>query len=102
MRRSWTIIGWVGRWTFIALVLVLALIGFLHLTRGTAVRHVQGVGVDGVPVAIVEPQFPLAVTMLTGARLGSWPHHPRSGARPPRRMSASRAERGANLLTRLL
>ena len=70
-RRSWTIIGWVGRWTLIALVLVLALIGFLHLTRGTAVRHVQGVGVDGVPVAVDESQFPLVVTMLTGARLGS-------------------------------
>ncbi len=39
------------------------------MTRGTAVRHVRGVASDGVPVAIHEPEFPLAVTMLTGAWL---------------------------------
>jgi cardiolipin synthase len=49
--------------------LCLALIGFLHLTRGTAVRHVQGVGADGIPLGVSEPQFPLLVTMMTGASL---------------------------------
>ena len=59
----------VGRWTLVVLVLTLALIGFLHLTRGTAVRHVRGVGADGVPIGVSEPQFPLIATMLTGASL---------------------------------
>jgi cardiolipin synthase len=56
----------------IALQLILfglALIGFLHLTRGTAVRRVRGVGADGAPVAVSEPQFPLSVTLVTGAWL---------------------------------
>ena len=56
-----------GRWTLITAVLCFALIGFLHVTRGTAVRHVQGVGADGVPIGVSEPQFPLSVTLLTGA-----------------------------------
>lgn len=56
--------------TLIVITIALALIGFLHLTRGTAVRHVQGVGADGVPLAVGEPQFPFSVTMLTGAWLG--------------------------------
>jgi hypothetical protein len=38
----------VGRWTFVVIVLGLALIGLLHLARGTAVRHVRGVTADGV------------------------------------------------------
>ena len=56
-----------GRWSLITAVLCFALIGFLHVTRGTAVRHVQGVGADGVPIGVSEPQFPLSVTLLTGA-----------------------------------
>ena len=40
-------LGRVGRWTLLVTVLCLALIGFLHLTRGTAVRHVRGVAADG-------------------------------------------------------
>ena len=56
-----------GRWTLTTAVLCFALIGFLHVTRGTAVRHVQGVGADGVPIGVSEPQFPLSVTLLTGA-----------------------------------
>jgi cardiolipin synthase len=59
----------VGVLTLIAVVVVLALIGFLYLTRGTAVRHVIGVGADGSPVSVSEPQFPPSVTMLTGAAL---------------------------------
>jgi hypothetical protein len=46
--------------------LCLALVGFLHLTRGTAARHVRGVAADGVPIAVTEPEFPLVVTMMTG------------------------------------
>ena len=51
------------------LVLCLALIGFLHLTRGTVVRHVRGVAVDGVSISVSEPEFPLMATMATGAWL---------------------------------
>jgi len=58
-----------ARWALIVIVAMLALIGFLHITRGTAVRHVRGVGAEGIPIAVSEPQFPLNVTMLTGASL---------------------------------
>src|SRR5688572_17046648 len=54
----------------IALVLILAALGFLHLTRGTVVRHVQGMGEDSVPVGVAEPDFPSTVTMLTSAQMG--------------------------------
>ena len=54
-------------WTIIAATLLFALIGFLHVTRGTAVRHVRGVGTDAGAIAVGEPQFPLSVTLLTGA-----------------------------------
>lgn len=54
-----------GRWLLVIVVLLLAWIGLLHLTRGTAVRHVRGVGADGAPVAVSEPYFPLSLTMLT-------------------------------------
>jgi cardiolipin synthase len=50
-------------------VLLLAWIGFLHLTRGTAVRHVRGVGADGAPVGVSEPHFPLSIALLTGTPL---------------------------------
>ena len=46
-----------------------ALIGIQHLSRGTSVRHVHGVGADGIPVAPGEPQFPLSIAMLTGTVL---------------------------------
>ena len=59
----------VGRWTLAVLVLCLALIGFLHLTRGTAVHHVRGVAADGVSIGVSEPEFPLMATMATGAWL---------------------------------
>src|SRR5919107_5876551 len=64
-------VGRVGRWASATLILCLALIGLLHLTRGTAVRHVRGVGADGVPISVSEPQFPLVVTMMTGAWMAS-------------------------------
>jgi cardiolipin synthase len=50
-------------------VLVLAFVGFLHLTRGTAVRHVRGVAADRVPISVSEPEFPVMATMATGAWL---------------------------------
>lgn len=59
----------VVRWTLVVIVLGLALIGLLHLTRGTAVRHVRGVTADGVPISVSEPEFPLMATMATGAWL---------------------------------
>ena len=63
------IFGRVGRWTLVVVILCLALIGFLHLTRGTAVRHVRGVAAEGVPINVSEPEFPLMATMATGAWL---------------------------------
>ena len=59
----------VGRGALRAVVLALALIGFLHLTRGTAVRHVRGVAADGAAIGVAEPEFPLMATMATGAWL---------------------------------
>jgi cardiolipin synthase A/B len=61
--------GRIGRWTLAIVLLLFAFIGFLTVTRGTAVRHVRGVGADGSPVAPIEPQFPVSVAMLTGATL---------------------------------
>ena len=59
------------RWAGVIAVLLLAWIGFLHLTRGTAVRHVRGVGADGSPVGVSEPQFPLSIAMITGTPLST-------------------------------
>jgi cardiolipin synthase A/B len=67
-----TVMGYVAlvvRYALVAVVLLVALIGFLYITRGTAVRHVRGVGADGTPVAPGEPQFPLSVAALTGTVL---------------------------------
>lgn len=61
----------IGRWSLRIVIAVLALIGFLQLTRGTAVRHVRGVAADGVPIGVSEPEFPLVATMMTGASLAS-------------------------------
>jgi cardiolipin synthase len=61
----------VGRWTLAVIVGLLAWIGLLQLARGGAVRHVRGVRVDGAPVAVSEPQFPLSVAMLTGTVLAT-------------------------------
>jgi cardiolipin synthase A/B len=59
----------IGRWALVAVILSLAWIGFLHLTRGTAVRHVRGVAVDGAPISVGDPEFPVMATMATGAWL---------------------------------
>jgi cardiolipin synthase len=59
----------IGRRTLAAIVLGLALIGFLHVTRGTAVRHVAGVASDAIPIAVNAPEFPVMATMATGAWL---------------------------------
>ncbi|HEX6630428.1 MAG TPA: phospholipase D-like domain-containing protein [Gemmatimonadaceae bacterium] len=61
--------GMAARWALLAVLLLLAAIGFFYVTRGTAVRHVRGVGADGAPVAPEEPQFPLSVAVLTGTVL---------------------------------
>ena len=60
-----------GRWTLFVLVLTFALIGFLHVTRGTAVRHVRGVAADGAAISVSEPEFPLMATIATGAWLSA-------------------------------
>ena len=51
-----------ARWTRIAFVAALALSGFLHLTPGTAVRHVRGLGAGELLIAVSEPQFSLNAT----------------------------------------
>src|SRR3954466_3663372 len=53
----------------IGVVLIVAIIGILFLTRGTAVRKVRGVGLDGAPVSPDEEWFPRTVSLLTGAAL---------------------------------
>jgi cardiolipin synthase len=60
-----------GRWTAIVVVLAFALIGFLQVTRGTAVRHVRGVAADGATIGVNEPEFALMATMATGAWLSA-------------------------------
>jgi cardiolipin synthase A/B len=57
------------RWMLVGVVLGFALIGFLQVTRGTAVRHVQGVGTGVASVGVSEPQFQLMVSMLAGTAL---------------------------------
>jgi cardiolipin synthase len=70
VRTGWRVTpGSIGLWALRLVVLALALIGFLHVTRGTAVRHVRGVAADGAAIAVGEPAFPLMATMATGAWL---------------------------------
>ena len=61
--------GRVMNWVLIVVVLLVAMIGFLFLTRGTAVRRVRAVGVDGAPVSPGEVGFPISISLLTGAEL---------------------------------
>jgi cardiolipin synthase len=61
--------GRIANWVLLAVVLVVAIIGFLFLTRGTAVRRVRGVGVDGAPVSPDESAFPMSLSLLTGSEL---------------------------------
>lgn len=69
---NWRGIAWrIPRMIIIGLILLIALIGFLFITRGTAVQHVVGVGADAAPVSPAEPEFPLSVAVLTGAPLTS-------------------------------
>jgi cardiolipin synthase len=56
-------------WTLIGVVLIVAMIGFLYITRGTAVRRVRSIGVDATPVSPDEHAFPLTVSLLTGTTL---------------------------------
>jgi cardiolipin synthase len=59
----------VGRLMLAMPIAALALIGFLHLTRGTAVRHVRSVSADGAVISVSAPEFPLMATLATGAWL---------------------------------
>jgi hypothetical protein len=71
--RVMAALGSIGRWTRVVIVLGLAVIGFLHLTRGTAVPHVRGVTAEGAPISVSEPEFPLMASMATGAWLARQP-----------------------------
>src|SRR5688500_7689929 len=68
-RRRTSALYRTARWIVVAIVLAFALMGFLQVTRGTAVRHVQGVGTGGASLAVSDPEFPLMVAMLAGAGL---------------------------------
>jgi cardiolipin synthase len=63
--------GSIGRWALRVVASTLALVGFLHITRGTVVRHVRGVAADGVTISVGEPEFPLMAAMATGASLSA-------------------------------
>jgi cardiolipin synthase len=65
------IVGRAIRWVAVLALLIVTLIGFLFITRGSAVRHVRSVGGDGTPVSPAEPQFAASVHMLTGTVLSS-------------------------------
>ena len=70
--RDGSVLRWLkheGKWLLIAVWALLAMIGFQYLTRGTTMRHVRGVSVDGMPIAAEAPQFPLNVALLTGGWL---------------------------------
>src|SRR5258707_1592822 len=62
-------LGNIAQWGLTAFVLVAAAIGVLFVTRGTAVRRVRGVGVDGVPVGVSEPDFAATVALLAGGAI---------------------------------
>jgi cardiolipin synthase len=53
----------------VGVVLLFAIIGVLSVTRGTAIRHVRGVGARGVRLSPAEPHFDLGITLQTGAVL---------------------------------
>jgi len=54
-------------WAILGLVAVIAVIGLLFITRGTAVRRVRGIGPDALSLGPNEDNFPIAVALLTGA-----------------------------------
>src|SRR6186997_2166172 len=58
-----------ARWLLVFFVLLTSAIGFLFLTRGTAVQRVRGLSADGAPIAPAESTFAIAVAVLTGAVL---------------------------------
>lgn len=67
-RRGWP--SRIGRGAGALVVLFFAATGFLHLTRGTAVRHVTGVGLgDGTRVAVTDPSFLANVRTLAGVEV---------------------------------
>src|SRR4030095_6648742 len=53
----------------VVILVAITLIGFLYLTRVSALKHVRSVGKTEEPLAPNEPEFPLSLAMETGARL---------------------------------
>lgn len=68
------LLGRIGRWSLLVAIGIAAIIGVQHVSRGTSIRHVQGVGVDDRPVSPREPRFPFTVETLTGTTLSSGHH----------------------------
>ena len=62
-------IGEIVRWVLIVVGLVVTVVGFLFLTRGTAVRRVRAIEADGTAVAPADPGFPVMFGLLTGCLL---------------------------------
>ena len=58
-----------AHWVLLAAVVFIATIGFLFITRGTAVRRVRGVGPDASSLGPEETNFPVAVALLTGSSI---------------------------------
>jgi hypothetical protein len=50
--RVRAVLGRTSRWTLVSVVLGFEVIGFLQVTRGIAVHHVEGVGADGEPIGV--------------------------------------------------
>ena len=69
MSKYASIVRHAARWILWSVLLFTSAIGFLFLTRGTAVQRVRGVAAAGTPVAPAESTFALAVAVLTGAAL---------------------------------
>jgi len=60
---------WFLRAVVAIVVVAFALIGFLYVTRGGAVKRVRAVGITERAVSPDEPEFPLSVAMATGVLL---------------------------------
>lgn len=68
--RKWLVhLGWVLLGLLVLVVAALALVGFLHLVRGTPVSHVRAVGDADGPPEIGSPAFRETIELLTGSDL---------------------------------
>jgi cardiolipin synthase A/B len=69
MSRLGPMAGRVVNWTVVVVIIVMALVGLLYVTRGTSVRRVRGIGPDAQALAPSDSGFPPLVALLAGAPL---------------------------------